>query len=333
VITDLFAMTSRIDPGVVMRAVPPACRSTIDLTPALTIEGEDTLIVFPAMTPRSEACYFLPAFALLSEEDCSFRFELSAEVAGEWSPWIASASLGAGPFAPLPPDSEVLRCDVDVFTGKLATRVRSRVRLRIDAARPLSSLRWLATLSASDLQMDAGPGARDGAGVEPRAILVPALSQMEVPPPLRPRICSPTSVAMVLRHFGRAADPGMLAAEMIHPALDIYGLWPAAIHAAARRGVAGYLLRFPDWASAAWCLANGLPIVASVRYRSGELTGAAIPSTDGHLLVLTGQEGRDVLVNDPGGTTQAEVPRRYRRDEIIDVWLGRVGVGYVFFEP
>ena len=46
-----------------------------------------------------------------------------------------------------------------------------------------------------------------------------------------------------------------------------------------------------------------------------------------------GQDGGDVLVNDPAGATRAEVPRRYRRAEIVNVWLGRVGVGYVFFEP
>jgi hypothetical protein len=138
---------------------------------------------------------------------------------------------------------------------------------------------------------------------------------------------------MVLAYLGVQDDVPRLAAEMFHPALDRYGVWPAAIRAAAHRGVLGYLLRFPDWASAHWCLANGLPVIASVRYAAGELEGAAITETAGHLLVLTGNEAGEVLVNDPAASEPASVPRRYRRDELIRIWLERAGVGYVLFNP
>ena len=161
---------------------------------------------------------------------------------------------------------------------------------------------------------------------------VPALSQMEADPALASRICSPTSVAMVLGYLGVGVTPERLAADVFHPALDIYGVWPAAVSAAARRGVLGYLLRFPDWTAAAWCLDHGLPIIASVRYEADELTGAAIAATTGHLVVLTGYDGDDVLVNDPAAATADTVPRRYRRRELERVWLERAGVGYVFFK-
>ena len=95
----------------------------------------------------------------------------------------------------------------------------------------------------------------------------------------------------------------------------------------------GYLLRFPDWTSASWCLAHGLPIIASVHYAAGELAGAAVAETAGHLLVLTGYENGEVLVNDPAAARPSAVPRRYRRDELIRVWLERAGVGYVLFRP
>ena len=138
---------------------------------------------------------------------------------------------------------------------------------------------------------------------------------MEEAPALRERICSPTCVAMVLGFWGRRVSVSALAADMFHEGLDRYGVWPAAIHAAARHSVAGYVLRFPDWASAVWCLRQGLPVIASIRFEPGELKGAPIARTDGHLVVLIGAEGDYVLVNDPAGASQRDVPRRYRCDE------------------
>jgi hypothetical protein len=95
--------------------------------------------------------------------------------------------------------------------------------------------------------------------------------------------------------------------------------------------VLGYLLCFPDWASAAWCLDRGLPLIASLGYGPGGLAGAAIPETSGHLVVLTGYDGDDVLVNDPAAPTDADVPRRYPLDQFLRTWLSRRALAYVFF--
>jgi hypothetical protein len=74
-------------------------------------------------------------------------------------------------------------------------------------------------------------------------------------------------------------------------------------------------------------------VIASVRYAAGELRGAAVESTGGHLLVLTGHDGDWVLANDPAAPTAREVPRRYALTDIRRVWLDRTGVGYVLFDP
>jgi len=164
-------------------------------------------------------------------------------------------------------------------------------------------------------------------------LVVPAVSQMEEDAAIRSRICSPTCVAMVLAYYGARVAVADLAREIFQPDLDIYGVWPAAVCAAGRHGIAGYLLRFPDWSAAEWCLAQGMPIIASVRYGAGELTGAAVSGTPGHLLVLTGHADDAVFVNDPAAPTASGVSRRYRLDELRRVWLERAGVGYVLFRP
>ncbi|MGH7279840.1 MAG: C39 family peptidase, partial [Candidatus Rokuibacteriota bacterium] len=187
---------------------------------------------------------------------------------------------------------------------------------------------WLVALSASD---GAGP-AHDGGGRATR-LAVPALTQMTEPEAVRLRICSPASVAMVLRYWGHAPSVAAVAAAVFHPAHDLYGVWPAAIRVAARYGIAGYLLRFPDWGAAVWCLAQGMPLIASIRYAEGEVEGAPIGRTDGHLVVVTGCDGETVLVNDPAALTVREVPRRYRLEQFRRAWLDRGGVGYVLFKP
>jgi hypothetical protein len=243
---------------------------------------------------------------------------------------VSTVTVGSDGFAPLPTEAPGLRADVDVFVvTPPAEQVRMRLRLRADDVEGLLMEPWLLTLSACDL----APAEPAAAPVSSARLTVPALSQMREGGALGARVCSPTSVAMVLAYLGAPESVPRLAAEMFHPALDIYGVWPAAICAAGRRGVLGYLLRFPDWAAARWCLDRGLPIIASVRYTAGELSGAAVADTPGHLLVLTGYEGEDVLVNDPAAPDTATVPRRYRLAQLTRVWLERAGVGYVLFRP
>src|SRR3989454_153403 len=270
--------------------------------------------MLPTWTPRRPAAHLLPSFAPLTDAPLAFRFEVSALADGEWSAWAASATIGAAEFAPLPSATPPLTCDVDVFRAAPAVdAVRLRVRVRAAA-----SARWIVALSTADA---AAPDLRLAEGAAAR-LEVPALSQMEADATLGARLCSPTSVAMVLGYWGRAAAPAALAAEMFHPALDIYGVWPAAVRAAGARGVAGYLLRFPDWRAARWCLERGIPIIASVRYAAGELGGAAVAATSGHLLVLVGLEGDTVLVNDPPRASAIARGRR-RRLQVSEAFLRR----------
>jgi hypothetical protein len=328
--TDLFAVVSGVDRASVAGAIPPDCRRDVEPAPAAVRVGPDTIVEAGPWRPRRATRHLLPAFSALSPIDYSVRFELSVLAGGAWSPWVGTVTIGSASFAPLAAEAPGLRADVDVLTASPpAEQVRMRLRLRADDTASLLAAPWLLTLSACDLAA-AEPAVASDASAR---LAVPALSQMREGGALGPRVCSPTSVAMVLAYLGAPDSVARLAAEMFHPGLDIYGVWPAGICAAGRRGVLGYLLRFPDWAGARWCLDHGQPIVASVRYAAGELAGAAVGETPGHLLVLAGYEGEDVLVNDPAAPDTATVPRRYRLAQLTRVWLERAGVGYVLFRP
>lgn len=322
-------MVSGLPAEAIATRVPPACRREVEPAPAGRRDGDDLVLDFPEWRPRRPARHLLPALSALTDDELSFRFELQGYAGGEWSPWVAAASIGPHPFTPACSGVAGLTVDVDVYQATAPVE-RVKLRLRVHAEPPSVApvAPWLVTLSACDLELPSGAGGRGHAHLD-----VAPLSQMEARPELAARICSPTSVAMVLRYYGIAVDPEACAADMFHPGLDLYGVWPAAIRTAGRRGALGYLLRFPDWSSAAWCLRQGLPIIASVRYAAGELTSAAIVETSGHLLVLTGYDGSEVWVNDPAAPSRDAVPRRYRLDELRRVWLERTGVGYVFFRP
>ena len=323
--TDLFVLAHGVDDALVDRVVPPACRTKVVRAGPPASSDREWVIEAGPWELRHPARHFVPALSLLSSSVAVFRTELSVRRDGQWSAWVAGDPIGGDGFTTVLPNVPALACDVDVFTTPAPVdRVALRVRVRTPAAR---STPWLVTLSACDL----APLERATRPAGSVRIAVPARSQMVEREEIRRRICSPTSVAMVLEYCGRRVDTAVVAADVLHAASDRYGVWPAAVAGAARHGVAGYLLRFPDWASAAWCLAAGLPIVASVRYRVGELPGAAMHDTDGHLVVITGEDGDVVLLNDPAADTPADVPRRVPRAALEHVWLERAGVGYVFF--
>jgi hypothetical protein len=330
VATDLFVLTSRWPGGGVTALVPPACRRRVEGDPTVIADGADTLLVLPELRPRSPARHLVPSLSVLAERSPSFRVEASAFHDGRWTDWVGAAALGSARFVPIIDRAPGLTTDVDVFLADpAATAIRIRVRLAAADADLLAAAPWLCAVSA----WDGAPPAVASAPTVSTRLSVPALTQMAADPEVRLRICSPTSVGMVLAYWGAAVDPARLAAEMHHAGLDLYGVWPAAIRAAGRYGIGGYLLRFPDWASAAWCLARGLPIVASVRYAEGELAGAAVAATTGHLIVLTGYEGDHVVVNDPAAADPGGVARRYALADLRRVWLERAGVGYVLFSP
>jgi hypothetical protein len=327
-VTDLFAVAARLDTRTVSEAIPPSVRRALEPPPSPRDDGDDVVLDVGPWTPRTPARHLLPSLAVLAPRAPAMRFELSARRAAAWSSWIATATFGDAAFPPLPSSTDGFGADIDeVHAAPPVDAVRMRVRVGGPERAALLGAPWLLTLSAWD---GGAPGDGDPAAV---SLAVPARTQMTEAAPLRLRICSPTSVGMVMEYLGSVLPTATLAEEIFHAPTDRYGVWPQAVRVAAMHRIPGYLLRFPDWDAVSWCLGRGVPIAASVRYAAGELTNAAIPETTGHLVVITGVAGDEILVNDPAAPTLADVPRRYRRTELTRVWLQRTGVGYVFLRP
>jgi hypothetical protein len=153
--------------------------------------------------------------------------------------------------------------------------------------------------------------------------------------------CSPTSVAMVMGYWSERLhrpdwrfDVEQAAEHTYDPVYDGCGNWPFNVAFASEHGLRGWVERFGSLADVERAVAAGMPIIASIKVKPGELAGSPYRSTDGHLLVVRGfTADGDVVCNDPAGETGA-VKRIYRRAQFLRVWQdGSRGAVYVIAPP
>ena len=157
---------------------------------------------------------------------------------------------------------------------------------------------------------------------------VPALSQMVQPLAQRNRTCSPTSLAMLMAYHGAPYHPALIDACR-DPATGLYGVWPLNIVQAGLRGFTGAIELVSHWERIAH---YEKPFIASVCFGPGELEGAALRETDGHLVVVCGTTKTTVICNDPAAASADKVVRHYDLKAFTKAWLGSRGAAY-FIDP
>ena len=156
--------------------------------------------------------------------------------------------------------------------------------------------------------------------------------------------CSPTSTSMVLRFYvlgptasnyswSKGSDPWVdhAARFTYDSAFRGTGTWPFNTAYASRFGADAVVHRLSDLRRVEGFINQGVPVIVSVSFKKGELTGAPISSTAGHLIVVRGftADGR-VIANDPAGKKNSQVRRVYNRAQFEKAWLkGSGGIAYV----
>ncbi|CAB4702303.1 unannotated protein [freshwater metagenome] len=153
--------------------------------------------------------------------------------------------------------------------------------------------------------------------------------------------CSPTSTSMVLGYYDALPAPSTYAwvpDGHVDPWVDAAaratydhdydgtGNWPFNTAYAAALTSDAYVTRLASLREAERYVAAGIPLVASISFGHGELGGAPISASAGHLLVIVGfTASGDVVVNDPAAPDRAGVRRTYDRAELEDAWLPTSG--------
>lgn len=153
--------------------------------------------------------------------------------------------------------------------------------------------------------------------------------------------CSPTSTAMVLGFYEALPAPSTrdwIPAGHIDPWVDAAaratydadyggtGNWPFNTAYAAPLAGHAFVTRLRSLREAGKFIAAGIPLVASISFGPGELSGAPISASNGHLVVVVGfTQAGDVVVNDPAARARAGVRRTYDRGEFENAWLPTSG--------
>lgn len=153
--------------------------------------------------------------------------------------------------------------------------------------------------------------------------------------------CSPTSVSMVLGGLGRLPAPREYSwVPARHPdrwvdhaarshydyAYEGAGNWSFSAAYAATHADTAFVTRLRNLREAERFIKAGIPLVASVKFGKGELTGAPISSTAGHLMVIVGfTAAGDVIVNDPAAWRNGGVVRTYDRGQFENAWIPKSG--------
>jgi hypothetical protein len=215
--------------------------------------------------------------------------------------------------------------DTDIWRpGEPVDAYRMRVTLHGSGSAQVHTVG--AVVSAGPVRATTSSPRRRGA----RVLDVPRLSQMTWKEVGGNGWCSPTSVVMVLSHAGRlppGTDIPRAAAEVVDPAYgDGTGNWPFNTAWAATLTGHAFVTRLRDLRDAEGFIDAGVPLVASVAYPPGALTGAPTRGTDGHLVVIRGfTADGDVVTNDPAAPTERSVRRTYDRGQFERAWLGGSG--------
>jgi hypothetical protein len=153
--------------------------------------------------------------------------------------------------------------------------------------------------------------------------------------------CSPTSTSMVMAYWsGVTANPTLnqtvpdTAAGCYDWVYDGTGNWPFNTAHAASFGLTGYVTRLYSFADAESYIKAGVPLILSIAFKPGELPGAPISQTNGHLIVLRGfDKNGDPIANDPAARDNASVRIVYPRTPLENAWSHSNHTVYVIYPP
>lgn len=139
--------------------------------------------------------------------------------------------------------------------------------------------------------------------------------------------CSAASLSMVNAYHGIDRPVEETARAVLDRAYNGTGNWAFNTAYSGSLGLRAAVAYLRNLDHAARLIERNIPLVISYSWREGELPGAPLPHSDGHLVVLRGfTENGDCAINDPAAPGVRVV---YPRGAIEAIWQRNSGVAYV----
>jgi hypothetical protein len=258
------------------------------------------------------------------------EFDLRFRAGGAWTPWRRMGAAVDGAFrSEKQPDEGGVRVLVDtarLTEGALAGAFEARAALTGGAGLRSLGVAHYRVHGKTPRLCDAAPSPAWG-----RVLDVKPRSQGDEDPAIARRICSPTATAMALEHFGVKLTTADVAARCYDPTAGIYGNWSVNASRAGELLGEAFVAHLTSFAEIEAEILAGRPVVLSHAWKPGDLAGAPLDFSDGHLVLVVGFDARgDVVVNDPAGTG-AGLRRVFLRQELFHTWQDNAsGVVYLF---
>ncbi len=138
--------------------------------------------------------------------------------------------------------------------------------------------------------------------------------------------CSPASLSMLNAYHGLDYDVAATARAVFDRSYNGTGNWSFNVAFSGSLGLRAAVVYLHNLDHAQRLIEAGLPLAISYSWGDGELPGAPIEHSEGHLAVLCGfTENGDCAMNDPAAPNVRVV---YPRGAIERIWQRNNGVAY-----
>lgn len=275
----------------------------------------------------------VPSWNAVTPAGGSVTVEVRAQLGGKWSRWFSFGTWSSsGDRASLDGQKDAsgqVMTDTLRLSAK-ATAYQYRVTLRGAG----TNLRLVAMNATDRARRTANLNQASDRKAWGKVNDVPQRSQMLYPDGGEVW-CSPTSVSMILAKYGVNVTVPQAAQGTHDRVYEGTGNWPFNTAYAGSLGMRAFITRLPSLAEAERFTGAGLPIAVSLGWKAGELPGAPIQWSDGHLMVLVGFDAKgNPVLNDPAAPSNETVRRTYPRAQFEKLWLTHSGgLSYVIAPP